>query len=104
MAPASIARPGGVRVERRLLGLTGLEVSALGFGGSPLGGAFGPIDEGEGRRAVRHAVERGINYFDVAPYYGQTRAETVLGEALLGIRDRVVLATKVGRYGKSDFD
>ena len=86
------------------MGRTGLEVSALGFGGSPLGGEFGPIDEAEGRRAVRHAVERGITYFDVAPYYGRTRAETVLGEALRGIRDRVVLATKVGRYGKSDFD
>ena len=91
-------------MERRLLGRTGLEVSALGFGGSPLGGEFGPIDEGEGRRAVRHAFERGITYFDVAPYYGRTRAETLLGEALRGIRDRVVLATKVGRYGKSEFD
>ncbi len=95
---------GGVRVERRLLGRTGLEVSALGFGGAPLGSEFGPIDEEEGRRAVRHALERGITYFDVAPYYGRTRAETLLGEALRGIRDRVVLATKVGRYGKSNFD
>ena len=91
-------------MERRLLGKTGLEVSALGFGGAPLGGEYGRIDEEEGRRAVRHAIDRGISYFDIAPYYGRTRSETVLGEALRGIRDRVVLATKVGRYGKSDFD
>lgn len=84
----------------RLLGQTGLKVSLIGFGASPLGQEFGPIDPEEGKRAVRYAIERGINYFDVAPYYGRTLAETRLGEALAGLRDKVILATKAGRYGR----
>ena len=91
-------------MDRRELGRTGLVVSKLGFGAATLGGEYGPIDEAEGHRSVRAAIDLGINFFDVAPYYGRTRAETVLGEALDGVRDRVVLATKVGRYGKADFD
>ena len=82
------------------LGKTGLRVSAIGYGASPLGNEFGQADPGEGRRAVHYAIEHGINYFDVAPYYGRTLAETRLGQALAGRRDRVILATKAGRYGK----
>ena len=90
---------------RRPLGKTGLSVSILGFGASPLGGVFGDVEASEGVRAVHAAVDLGINLFDVAPFYGQTRAETALGNALLGIpRDRYVLATKVGRYGDAEFD
>jgi L-galactose dehydrogenase len=91
----------------RSLGKTGLRVSSLGFGGSSLGGAFGPVDEGEAIRAVHAAIDAGINIFDTAPYYGATRAESVLGKALAQTpRDRVVLSTKVGRYGErlEDFD
>lgn len=84
----------------RPLGKTGLQVSILGFGASPLGQEFGTIDPSEGIRAVHYAIEQGINYFDVAPYYGRTLAETRLGEALLGCRDKVILATKAGRYDK----
>ncbi len=84
----------------RMLGKTGLKVSILGFGASPLGNEFGQIDPAEGIRGVHYAIERGINYFDVAPYYGRTLAETRLGEVLAGYRDKVILATKVGRYGK----
>jgi L-galactose dehydrogenase len=72
----------------------------IGFGASPLGQEFGAIDPAEGKRAVHYAIERGINYFDVAPYYGRTLAETRLGEALLGYRDKIILATKAGRYDK----
>ncbi len=91
--------------QKRPLGATGLHVSALGFGASPLGGVFAPIDEDEGVRAVRMAIDLGIDFFDVAPLYGLTRAETVLGRGLDGIpRERYVLATKVGRYGNNDFD
>lgn len=78
------------------MGRTGCRVSALGFGGSPLGGMFGPIDVDEGIAAVREAVDAGINYFDVSPYYGN--AEEVLGRALEGRRDAVILGTKAGRY------
>lgn len=86
------------------LGKTGLLLSPIGFGASPLGEAFGAIDPAEGTRAVHLAIERGINYFDVSPYYGTTLAETRLGEGLAGFRDEVVLSTKCGRYGVADFD
>lgn len=88
----------------RKLGETGLEVSIIGFGASPLGHEFGAIDPEAGRRAVHSALDQGINYFDVAPYYGRTLAETRLGEALLGYRSNVVLATKMGRYDLDQFD
>lgn len=94
-------------MEYRPLGRTGLKVSALAFGGSSLGSAFRPIDESEGIRAVHVALDHGINLIDTAPYYGATRAETVLGRALRGIaRERYYLATKVARYGPEpkDFD
>jgi L-galactose dehydrogenase len=81
------------------LGNTGLNVSRLSFGASALGGVYGPADEAEGIRAVHTALDLGINYFDVAPAYGGTLAETVLGKALRGIpRDRYYLSTKVGKY------
>ena len=83
----------------RTLGRTGLEVSVVGFGASPLGNEFGQADEDEAIRAVHRAVDVGINYFDVSPYYGRTLAETRLGQALAGHRDRIILATKAGRYG-----
>ena len=86
-------------MKRNLLGRTGLRVSALSFGASALGGVYGPVDEAEGIRAVHTALDLGINYFDVAPAYGATRSETVLGQALKGIaRDRYYLSTKVGKY------
>ena len=81
------------------LGNTGLNVSRLSFGASALGGVYGPADEAEGIRAVHTALDLGINYFDVAPAYGGTVAESVLGKALKGIpRDRYYLSTKVGKY------
>ncbi len=83
----------------RRLGKTGIQVSAVGYGASPLGNEFGPADVEEGTRAVHCAIDHGINFFDVSPYYGRTLAEERLGQALQGKRDRVVLATKVGRYG-----
>ena len=88
----------------RPLGQTGLDVSILGFGASPLGAAFGPIDPEEGRRAVHAAIDLGVNYFDVAPYYGLTLAETRLGDYLKGKRQDIILATKVGRYDVNSFD
>src|ERR1700730_15846431 len=91
-------------MEYRKLGGTGLEVSMLGFGASPLGNVFGTTDPTEGKRAVHLAIDRGINFFDVSPYYGLTLAEDRLGEALVGSRDKVVLATKCGRYGADHFD
>jgi L-galactose dehydrogenase len=91
-------------MEYRPMGSTGLEVSVLGFGAAPLGDVFGRIDPGEGARAVHCAIDHGINFFDVSPYYGHTLAEARLGQALDGKRDRVILATKCGRYDDDDFD
>jgi L-galactose dehydrogenase len=89
----------------RTLGKTGLRVSTLSYGASPLGSVFQKIDEQAGIRAVHLAIDLGINYIDVSPFYGITRAETVLGTALKDIpRDKYYLATKVGRYGHADFD
>ena len=94
-------------MQYRPLGQTGLQVSFLSYGASPLGSVFRDVDESEGIRTVHTALDLGINFIDVSPYYGLTKAETVLGKALKGIaRDRYILATKVGRYGddSSGFD
>ena len=88
----------------RRFGRTDLNVSRLGFGGSPLGDVFGPADPEEGKRAVHLAIDHGINFFDVAPYYGRTLAEERLGQAVAGRRHEVLLATKCGRYGQAEFD
>ncbi|MBQ6189364.1 MAG: aldo/keto reductase [Bacteroidaceae bacterium] len=88
-------------MEKRQLGKTGLMVSPLSFGASSLGGVFHDIDEGRAIEAVFTAIEGGMNLIDVSPYYGHYKAETVLGKALRQIpRDKYILSTKVGRYGK----
>lgn len=88
-------------MEYREIGRTGMKVSALGFGASSLGGVFHSLKEEKGIEAVHTAVDAGINFIDVSPYYGHYKAETVLGKALRQIeRSRYYLSTKVGRYGK----
>lgn len=88
----------------RTLGKTGLRVSVLGFGAATLGDAYGTADPDESTRAVHCAIDNGINFFDVAPYYGRTLAESRLGAALKGRRHSIVLATKCGRYDLNCFD
>lgn len=88
----------------RSLGNTGISLSVVGFGASPLGDVFRITDPKEGEKAVHLAIDQGINFFDVSPYYGQTLAEQRLGNALAGKRDKVVLATKCGRYGVDEFN
>ena len=83
------------------LGKTSMKVSNISFGASSLGGVFRQISEDEAIKAVFTAIDNGINFIDVSPYYGHLKAETVLGKALKQIpRDRYYLSTKVGRYGK----
>ena len=90
-------------MEYRELGRTGLRLSALGFGASSLGGVFHSLREEDGVQAVLAAVEGGINFIDVSPYYGYLRAEKVLGKALRQLpRDKFILSTKVGRYGSDE--
>jgi len=91
-------------MEYRKLGKTNELVSVLGFGASPLGNVFDICEEQEGINTVHHAINHGVNFFDVSPFYGITLAETRLGKALLGKRKDVFLATKCGRYDLRAFD
>jgi len=90
---------------KRVLGRSGIEVSAVGMGcwaiGGPwkLGGAdvgWGTVDDAESTRAIHAALEHGVNFFDTAANYGAGHSERILGAALKGRRDRAVIATKVG--------
>jgi len=86
-------------MQYRVLGKANIKVSSLSFGASALGGVFRPVVESEAVAAVHAALDLGINYFDVAPAYGGTLAEAVLGRALAGIpRRRYFLSTKVGKH------
>jgi aryl-alcohol dehydrogenase-like predicted oxidoreductase len=88
-------------MEYREIGKTGMKVSNISFGASSLGGVFHSLKEEEGIAAVYTAVDNGINFIDVSPYYGHLKAEIVLGKALKNIeRGKYYLSTKVGRYGK----
>jgi aryl-alcohol dehydrogenase-like predicted oxidoreductase len=89
----------------RILGRSGIEVSDIGFGSWAIGGSFtmdgkpdgwGDADDGESVAALRRALEFGVTFFDTADVYGAGHSEQVLGRALAGHRDEVVLATKFG--------
>ena len=78
-----------------------MKISHISFGASSLGSVFRETNENESIEAVEAAIDGGINFIDVSPYYGHYKAETVLGKALRRIpRDKYFLSTKVGRYGK----
>src|SRR4051794_14157066 len=81
-------------MERRRLGGSPVEVTALSFGGAAIGGLYAPVSGEDAAAAVRRALDRGIRYFDTAPHYGAGRAEERLGKALTG---DYVISTKVGR-------
>lgn len=89
-------------MEYRTLGSSGLHVSVLGFGAGTFGGsgplfsAWGDTGEAEARRLVDIAMNAGINFFDTADVYSDGASERILGAALRGRRDRVVLSTKTG--------
>src|SRR3954453_13743108 len=81
----------------RKLGKSDLEVSALGFGCMGLSFGYGPaVDQAEGVKVIRAAVDRGVTFFDTAEVYGPFANEDLVGEALAPVRDRVVIATKFG--------
>lgn len=87
-----------------ILGRTGLRVSRAGFGGGGIGQVWGATTEKESIRTVHRALDLGINFFDVAPSYGDGKAEEVLGVALEGRRDEAVVATKVGLRSEEMID
>jgi len=96
-------------MEKRQLGRSGLEVTAIGLGCWVMGGwMWGGADDEQSVGAVRRAVELGVNFIDTAPVYGHGRSEEMVGRALEGLRDQVVVATKCGlvwppREGRNHF-
>ena len=84
-------------MQKRKLGKSNLEVSALGLGCMGLSFGYGPaVDKKEGIALIRAAVERGVTFFDTAEVYGPFTNEELVGEALVPFRGKVVIATKFG--------
>lgn len=93
-------------MQYRILGKSGLKVSPLGLGCWAIGGPFwkkgqpvgwGQVNDPDSIRAIHHALELGVTFFDTADVYGCGHSEQVLGEALAGRREQVILATKFGQ-------
>src|SRR5271157_3222770 len=84
-------------MQKRKLGKSNLEVSALGLGCMGMSFGYGPtVDKQTGIALIRAAVERGVTFFDTAEIYGPFANETLVGEALAPFRNQVVIATKFG--------
>src|SRR6187401_1875920 len=80
-------------MQLRTLGRTGVKVSPLCLG-TMMFGAWGNTDHDDSIRVIRHALDAGINFVDTADVYSRGESETIVGKALAGRRDEVVLATK----------
>jgi aryl-alcohol dehydrogenase-like predicted oxidoreductase len=83
-------------MQYRTLGRTGLKVSVIGLGTMVHAGHFGPMDDAESLSAIETALELGVNFIDTSDAYGAGYSEALLGKALRGRRDKVILATKGG--------
>lgn len=84
-------------MQKRTLGKSGIEVSAIGLGCMGLSFGYGPaVEKQEGVKLIRAAVDLGVTFFDTAEVYGPYTNEELVGEALAPVRDRVVIATKFG--------
>src|SRR5271169_3434916 len=84
-------------MQKRKLGKSGLEVSALGLGCMGMSFGYGPaVDKKDGIALIRAAVEKGVTFFDTAEVYGPFTNEELVGEALAPFRKNVVIATKFG--------
>ena len=83
-------------MDRRRLGAQGLETSAIGLGCMGMSEFYGTADEGEGLRTIQRALELGIDFLDTADMYGPFTNEKLVGRAIQGRRDEVVIATKFG--------
>src|SRR5215467_9594114 len=90
------------RLAHRKLGKSALEVSAIGLGCMSLSHVYGQADEAASIDLIRYAIERGVDFLDSADLYGWGHNEELLGRALKGFRDRVVLATKFGQVKTAD--
>ncbi len=87
-------------MKKRKLGARGPELSVIGFGAWAIGGqwrwGWGATDEAEAVRAIQRALNLGVNWIDTAPVYGLGRSEEIVGKAIQGRRDEVIVATKCG--------
>lgn len=92
-------------MKKNSLGKTGIYVSQIGFGASPFGNIYNDkVNQKTANSMIEIAIDNGINYFDVAPYYGLGLAEEKLGKALPKNTNNLIISTKVGRYGVNEFD
>jgi len=89
-------------IEQRNLGKTSIKVSALGLGLMSMSGVYGNANDEESIGVIHYALERGINFLDSADMYGWGHNETLLGRALKGRRDKVIVATKFGQVKLAD--
>src|SRR6476646_9722517 len=84
-------------MQKRELGRSGLQVSAIGYGCMGLSGSYNaPLPKSAGIRMIQSAFERGVTFFDTAEVYGPFANEELLGEAAKPFRDEIVIATKFG--------
>ena len=83
-------------MEYNALGRTGLNVSRVGFGGGGIGQVWGETTRDEAIKSIHLALDLGINYFDVAPAYGNGKAEEALGLALEGRTEDVIIGRRYG--------
>ena len=91
-------------MKYRKLGNTGIEVSEIGFGTWGLGGnSYGPVDDNISKAALRFAFDSGITFYDTSDLYGNGHSEEVLGDALRNVRDKIIIATKVGTLPHTGF-
>jgi aryl-alcohol dehydrogenase-like predicted oxidoreductase len=89
-------------MEKRTLGKQGLVVSAMGLGCMGMSEFYGPGDESESIALIHHAIGAGVTFLDTADMYGPFKNEILVGKALKGRRDEVVLATKFGNERRAD--
>jgi aryl-alcohol dehydrogenase-like predicted oxidoreductase len=89
-------------MEQRELGRSGIKVSALGLGLMSMSGVYGNANDEESIGVIHYALDKGINFLDSADMYGWGHNETLLGKALEGRRDKVVVATKFGQVKLAD--
>lgn len=91
-------------MQQKTLGSQGLTVSAMGFGAMGISAYYGPSDAEGGDAAIKRAHELGVTFFDTAEAYGWGENERVLGRAVAGFRDEIVIATKFGYTRELGFD